>query len=87
MCGQRHALALLSPGKTRYLFYRRLVGPQGQSGGVRKISPPPEFDLWTIQPVASQDVVERGKETQLVNRCTSVLYDYSRVFELYLACS
>ena len=38
---QRHALAALPPGKTRYPFYRRLGGPQGRSGLVRKISPPP----------------------------------------------
>ena len=43
----------ITPGKTRYPFYRRLGGPQGRSGRVRKISPPPEFDLWTVQPVAS----------------------------------
>ena len=30
----------LPPGKTRYLLYRRLGGPQGGSGQVRKISPP-----------------------------------------------
>jgi len=30
----------LPPGKTRYPLYRRLGGPQGQSGQVRKISPP-----------------------------------------------
>ena len=30
----------LPPGKTRYPFYRRLGGPQGRSGQVRKISPP-----------------------------------------------
>jgi hypothetical protein len=30
----------LPPGKTRYPLYRRLDGPQGQSGQVRKISPP-----------------------------------------------
>jgi len=29
----------LLPGKTRYPFYRRLGGPQGRSGQVRKISP------------------------------------------------
>ena len=38
--GQRHALAALPPGKTRYPLYRRLGGPQGRSGRVRKISPP-----------------------------------------------
>jgi len=31
----------LRPGKTRYPLYRRLGGPQGRSGLVRKISPPP----------------------------------------------
>jgi hypothetical protein len=30
----------LPPGKTRYPLYRRLDGPQGRSGRVRKISPP-----------------------------------------------
>jgi len=44
----------LPPGKTRYLLYRRLGGPQSQSGKVRKISPPPGFDPRTVQPVASR---------------------------------
>ena len=52
--GQRHAPAALPPGKTRYPLYRRLGGPQGRSGRVRKISPPPAFDLRTVQPVASR---------------------------------
>jgi hypothetical protein len=33
----------LPPGKTRYPLYRRLGGPQGRSGQVQKISPPPGF--------------------------------------------
>jgi hypothetical protein len=33
-------------------LYRRLVGPQGQSGQVRKISPPQGFVPRTVQPVA-----------------------------------
>ena len=37
--GQRHAPAALPPGKTRYPLYRRLGGPQGRSGRVRKICP------------------------------------------------
>ena len=37
--GQRQAPAALSPGKTRYLLYRRLGGSQGRCGRVRKISP------------------------------------------------
>ena len=38
--------------KTRFPPYRRLGGPQGRSGRVRKISPPPDFDPRTIRPVA-----------------------------------
>ena len=34
----------LPPRKTRYPFYRRLGGPQGRYGQVRKISPPQGFD-------------------------------------------
>jgi len=34
----------LPPGKIRYPFYRRLVGPQGRSRRMRKISSPPGFD-------------------------------------------
>jgi hypothetical protein len=44
----------LPPGKTRYPLFRRLGGPQDRSGQVRKISPPPEFDPRTVQPVASR---------------------------------
>ena len=52
--GQRHAPAALPPGKTRYPLHRRLGGPQGRSGRVRKISLPPGFDPRTVQPVASR---------------------------------
>ena len=44
----------LPPGKTRYPLYRRLGGPLGRSGKVRKISPPPAFDPRTVYPVASR---------------------------------
>jgi len=44
---------LFTPGKTRCLLYRRLGGPQGWSGQVRKISPQPGFAPRTIQLVAS----------------------------------
>jgi hypothetical protein len=39
--------------KSRYPLYRRLDEPQGRFGQVRKISPSPEFDPRTVQPVAS----------------------------------
>jgi hypothetical protein len=37
--GQRHVLAALPPGKTRYPLYRRLGGSQGRPGRVREIVP------------------------------------------------
>ena len=51
---QHHAPAALPPGKNRYVLCRRLGGPQGRSGRVRNISPPPRFDPRTVQPVASR---------------------------------
>jgi hypothetical protein len=39
--------------ESRYTFYKRLGGPQGRSEGARKISPPPEFDPRTVQPLMS----------------------------------
>jgi hypothetical protein len=44
----------LPPEKTRFSLHRVLGGPQGRSGEVRKISPPPGFDPRTVQPVASR---------------------------------
>ena len=44
----------LPPEKIRNPLYRRLGGAQGRSGQVRKISPSPEFDPRTVQPVASR---------------------------------
>ena len=52
--GQRHVPAALPPGMTRYPLYRRLGRPQGRSGRVRKISPPPGFDPRTVKPIASR---------------------------------
>jgi hypothetical protein len=38
-----------TPGReTWYLFCRNLGGPQGRSGGVRKMSPPPGFFSFTL---------------------------------------
>jgi hypothetical protein len=54
MGGQRHNPAALPPGKARYPLYRRVGGPQGRSGRVRKISPPSGFDPLRVQPVASR---------------------------------
>jgi hypothetical protein len=51
--GQRHALATLPLGKTRYPLYRRLDRPQDQSGWVQKFSPPTG--------IQSQDRLARSK--------------------------
>ena len=40
--------------ETRYPFYRKLGGPLGRSGRVRKIWPSPGFDPRTVHPVASR---------------------------------
>jgi len=45
----------LTPGKEiRYPIYRRLGGPQGLSGRVRKIWPSPGFDPRNVSPLASR---------------------------------
>jgi hypothetical protein len=61
--GQHHASASLPPGKTRHPFYRRLGGPQGWFGHVRKISPLPGFNARTIQPIASAILTELSSFT------------------------
>jgi hypothetical protein len=61
---RRKAPAALPPGKeTRYALYRRLGGPLGRSGQVRKISPPPGFDFRTVQPVAVTKPTELSRPT------------------------
>ena len=68
---------LFTPGKTRYPLYRRLGGPQGWSGEVRKISPPLGLDPRTVQPVASRYTDYATRPTQwlkpLVNYFVSPL--------------
>ena len=44
----------LPPRKTRYPLYKRLGGPQSQSGQVQKILPPSGFDPRTVLSVASR---------------------------------
>jgi len=52
-CGQRHDPAVLPSGKTGYPLFRKLGGPQGRSGLLRKIPLPPGFNPRNIQAVAS----------------------------------
>jgi hypothetical protein len=50
--GQRHAPAVLPPGKRLGApLYRRLCGLQDGLGRIRKISSPPGFDPHTVHPV------------------------------------
>jgi len=55
----------LTPRKIRYPLYRRLGGPQGWSGQVRKTQ---GFDPRTVQPVASRytDYATRTTELNIV---------------------
>jgi hypothetical protein len=55
----------LPPGKIRYPLYRRLCGPQGRAGEVRKISLPPGFDPGTVQPLASRYADYATRPTEL----------------------
>jgi hypothetical protein len=62
--GQRYApAAFYPPGKTRNPLYRRLGGPQGWAGLVRKISHPLGFDPRTVHPVTSRYTVWATRPT------------------------
>jgi hypothetical protein len=56
---------ILPPGKIRYPSYKKLGGPQGRFGQVRNMSPPPEFDPRTVQPVASHYIACSARHTSL----------------------
>jgi len=85
--GQRHGPAALRPEMTRYPLYRRLGGPQGRSGRVRKISPPPGFDPRTVQPVAScytnYAIQAHQQFGSLLFLSTSCLIHFSPVFPAF----
>jgi len=57
MGAQHHAPVPLTPGKNRYPLHKRMGGPQGRPGQVRKISPPPGLDPRTVKFVASRYTV------------------------------
>ena len=58
MGGERYATTALPPVKRPSTHLKRLGGPQFLYGPVRKISPhpPPEFDPWTVQPLAHDGI-------------------------------
>jgi len=62
-----HPGRFLPLGKTRYPLYRRLGGPQGQFGQVRKISPPLGFNPQTVQPIASRYTDYATRPTSITN--------------------
>jgi hypothetical protein len=68
-----------TPGKTRYLLYRRLGGPQVRSREERKISPPSAFDPGTLQPVDNRctHYVNQPKQTFKPHRYISLWYIFS----------
>jgi len=51
---QRHAPAVLPPGKTRYQFIGGWMGPRASLGGCGISRPPPGSDPRTVHPVASR---------------------------------
>ena len=63
----------LRPAKARYALCRRLGGPQGWSGQVRKISPPPGLDPRTVQPVASRYTDYATRLTRVAEGTTNFL--------------
>jgi hypothetical protein len=73
----------LPPGKTRYPLYRRLRGPQGRSGQVRKISPPTGIRS-PDRPVRSQSLYRRSYRATyvLVSNCIlhKVVLEYQFIY-------
>ena len=60
----------LPPGKARYPLYRRLVGPQGRSGQVRKISPPPGI-RFPDRPALSQSLYRLPNKEEVLQILTN----------------
>ena len=76
--GQRHAPAALPQEKIRYPLYRRLGGPQGRSGRVRKISPLQGFDPRIFQSVTiryADWAISANRDYQTSLKCFSTLGD------------
>jgi hypothetical protein len=91
--GQRHAPAASPPGKRPGTHCTGAwVGPNGRSGRVRKISPPPGFLPQTVQPVVNRythytlpahfGMLYSGKnknsKTPVENRIPVIIRTYSR---------
>jgi hypothetical protein len=79
----------LPPGKIRYPLYRRLGGPQGRSGQVRKISPPTGIRS-PDHPTRSQSLYQLSYRAHTGNSaleeiavCLFTFYDGGSRFSLY----
>jgi len=60
----------LPPGKTQYPLYRRLGGPQGRSGQVRKILPPPTGIRSPDRPARSQSLYRLSYPAHVITKET-----------------
>jgi len=76
-----HPGRTLLPGKTWYPLYRRLGGPQGWSGQVWKISPPPGFDPRTVQPVGSRYTDYATRSTRFKYNPQNIVFTMSCLLE------
>ena len=74
----------LPQGKTRYPLHRRLGVPQGRSGQVRKISPPPGFDPRTIQPIVSRCTDYATRPTAKLMCRPNLLFSSQRSIYIYI---
>jgi len=74
----------LPPGKARYSFYRRLGGPQGRSGQMRKISPPPGFDPRTVHRLASRYIDSVIPALRNPKACRKVPLDINHMYNILL---
>jgi hypothetical protein len=84
--GQRPAPAVSHPGKTRHSLYRRLVGPQGRFGQVRKTSPLPELDSRTVQPVANRYTAWAIRQTYIKIKISVTVQQDATIHSLLYFC-
>ena len=73
----------LPPGKTRYPFYRRLGGPQGQSRQAENLVPT-RIRSRTIQPVVSQSATRPTNQQMCINKIRNYHILFTDMFWLLL---
>jgi len=70
-----HPDRTLTPGKTRYPFYRRLGGPQGRSGRAENLVPT-GIRSWTVQPIVAIPTELPGPHTHTHTHTHIYIYIY-----------